>query len=150
MNKKKCISAIVFTACFLLLSFIPLFTSLGWDAMQNIQFKDKYIEQVKAYMMFPVFTDQLKNLDGQQVKVEGYVIPYDKTGGKIALSANPYSACFFCGKAGPASVMAINLKEHGKKYRTDNYRYFIGKLRLNASDIKEFYYILEDANEVKE
>ncbi|MFN5365339.1 MAG: hypothetical protein ACK5CH_07995, partial [Bacteroidota bacterium] len=53
---------------------------------------------------FPLFTEQVKQLDGKMVSVEGFAIPLDPTGNQVTLSANPYSACFFCGKAGPASI----------------------------------------------
>jgi len=151
MNKsRKTLACLVFT-CTLLLSFAPANpVAVSWDTLQNIPFKDKYIEEVKGYMLFPTFPSNLKSLDGKQVKVEGYIIPFDKTGAKVALSANPYASCFFCGKAGPASVMTVNLKVPNKKYRTDNYKSFTGRLRLNENDIKEFYYILDGAEEVKE
>ena len=150
MNKpKKALITLVIISTFLL-SYLPANPlTISWETLQNIAFKDKYTEEVKGYMLFPNFPANLKNLNGKQVKVEGYIIPFDKTGAKIALSANRYASCFFCGKAGPASVMTVNLKVANKKYRTDNYRTFTGKLRLNDSDIKGFYYILDEAEEVR-
>jgi hypothetical protein len=123
---------------------------LSWKTMQNIKFKNKYYKEIDGEMMVPEFTPEIKNLNGQQVRVEGYCIPVDEKGHYIALSANPYAACFFCGKAGPASVMTIQFKKKNKSYNTDDYRHFQGKLRLNYDDINEFYYVLEDAVEVKE
>lgn len=122
---------------------------LTWKTMQNIQFKKKYYKEIEGEMMAPVFTEELKKLDGQQVEVEGFCVPVDEKGRYIALSANPYAACFFCGKAGPASVMTIKFKKKNKSYNTDDYCYFQGRLRLNHDDINEFYYVLEDAVEVK-
>lgn len=122
---------------------------LTWSKLENIDFTEKYVKEVEGYMLFPKFTDELKKLNGKQVTVEGYVVPVDKTGSMVALSANPYAACFFCGKAGPASVMTIKLKTKNPKYKIDDYVKFTGILRLNDSDIKEFYYILENAAEIK-
>lgn len=123
---------------------------VSWDTLQSVPFRESYVKQIGGYMLFPRFTDELKKLDGKEVIVEGYVVPFDKTGAKVALSANSYSACFFCGKAGPASVMTINLKTPTLKYRTDQFRTFQGKLRLNEKDINEFYYILDNAIQVKQ
>ena len=119
-----------------------------WQQLQNITYEDKYIEEVKAKMMFPRFTFELRRLAGETVDIEGYVIPVDKTGMFVALSANPYAACYFCGKGGPASVMTAKLKKKNTRYRVDDYKTFRGILRLNSTDIHEFYYILESAEEV--
>jgi hypothetical protein len=122
--------------------------AVSWNLLQDIEFADKYFEEIKGYMLFPKFTSELKNLNGKEVFVEGYVIPFDKTGATVALSANPYASCFFCGKAGAASVMTLKFKVPNTKYKTDQYKYFKGKLKLNDSDIKQFYYVLEFAEEI--
>jgi hypothetical protein len=127
---------------------LPDVVRLDWNTLQNIQFQDKYVEEVKAYMKFPKFPWALKSLEGAVVDIEGYTIPFDKTGMKVALSANPYAACYFCGKSGPASVLTVNLKVKSKRYHIDNYKTFRGRLRLNSTDIHEFYYILEEAEDV--
>lgn len=134
---------------FILLSFsfiraeAPEFVS--WDTLQRVPFEAKWVKEANIDMLFPKFTPQLKALNGKLVRINGYIIPFDKTGAKLALSANPYSACYFCGKAGPASVLTVNLKVPSKKFKTDQYRGVIGRLRLNAQDIRDFYYIIDDA-----
>ena len=65
------------------------------------------------------------------------------------LSANPYSSCFFCGQAGPESVMEIQLLKQYDGLRMDQVITFKGKLRLNADDIYQLNYILEDAEVVE-
>jgi hypothetical protein len=122
---------------------------LSWSKLENIEFVEKYVKEVEGYMLFPKFPDFLKKLEGKTVTIEGYVVPVDKSGATVALSANPYAACFFCGKAGPASVMTIKLKIKNSKYKIDDYVKFTGTLRLNDDDIKEFYYILEQSSETK-
>ncbi len=138
----------------LVLLFLPIknleTVKVAWDTLQNIPFEEKYIPEIKGYMLFPKFPGQLKSLDGQIIEVEGYVIPVDKDRNFIALSANPYAACYFCNKAGPASVMTVRFKSKGKRYFIDNYKTFRGKLRLNSSDIHEFYYILEESEDISE
>lgn len=116
-----------------------------WQTLTNIQYTFKYFEEINMKMYAPVFSDTLRKLDGKVVEVEGYVIPFDEAGMEIALSANPFSACFFCGRGSPASVMSLRLLKPGKKYKIDDYLKFIGRLRLNHDDPKEFYYVLEEA-----
>ncbi len=133
-----------------LMSFVPANAPfLTWSKLENVEFVEKYVKDVEGYMLFPKFPEDLKKLDGKPVTVEGYVVPVDKSGSSVALSANPYAACFFCGKAGPASVMTVKLKVKNPKYKIDDYIKFTGNLRLNDDDIKEFYYILEQAVETK-
>jgi hypothetical protein len=65
------------------------------------------------------------------------------------LSANPYSSCFFCGQAGPESVMEIQLLKQYDGLRMDQVITFEGRLRLNADDIYQLNYILEEAEVVE-
>ena len=94
---------------------------------------------------FPLFTDNVKQLDGKMVSVEGFTIPLDPGGKQITLSQNPFSACFFCGKAGPASIMTVLFDNAEKQLRTDDYIYLTGRMRLNYSDPSQPYYTLEHA-----
>ncbi|MEY3194221.1 MAG: hypothetical protein RIQ78_318 [Bacteroidota bacterium] len=94
---------------------------------------------------FPLFTDGVKQLDGKIVAVEGFTIPLDPGGNQITLSANPFSACFFCGKAGPASIMTVLFDRAEKGLRTDDYIYLTGRMRLNYADPSQPYYTLEHA-----
>lgn len=118
---------------------------VSWTTLTNIKYEEKYFEATDMEMLAPIFTDELKALDGQSVEIEGYVIPLDEKGYEIALSANPYASCFFCGRADAASVMSIYLRDKKRKFKVDMYLHFIGTLKLNYDDPLEFYYILEDA-----
>jgi hypothetical protein len=136
---------LLLTSIFILEQGTPAPPKMAWKTLEGIGFDKRFVEDMNDYFLFPEFTKQIKALEGKTVDVEGYVIPFDKTGAEVALSANPYAACFFCGKAGPASIMIVKLKVKNTKLRTDMYKTFRGKLKLNATDPEEFYYILEDA-----
>lgn len=88
-------------------------------------------------------------MDGKVVQIRGYIIPVDVVQDYYVLSANPYSSCFFCGQAGPESVMEIQLKKSYDGLRMDKIVTFKGKLRLNADDIYQLNYVLEDAEVVE-
>ncbi len=121
---------------------------LNWDKLQDVPFEQKYIKEIKGTMLFPRFPMTIKILEGTVVEIEGYTIPIDMSGLTIVLFANPYAACYFCGKSGPASVLTVKLKVKNTSYHTDDYKTFRGKLHLNATDIGEFYYVLEGAVDV--
>jgi hypothetical protein len=93
----------------------------------------------------------MKALEGQLVRMTGYVIPIEETGDDavLVLSAFPYSSCFFCGGAGAETIMDIRLKKKTtKRFKKDETLTFRGKLRLNDSDLMFFNYILEDAEQL--
>ena len=127
---------------------IPI--KVDWEMLTKIQYHRKYFESMKMDLFAPVFPPNLKDLDGKMISIEGFVIPIDRSGDILALSANPYASCFFCGKASPASVLTLQLKKSGKRYKMDAFLSFSGKLRLNYDDPGQFYYILEEATEILE
>ena len=145
--RKKILCCILFCMC-LFCEAQQNSTYIDWRDLGNIDFEKKYLPEGQRNILFPKFPPVLQALNKTTVEVKGYIVPVDKEGKFIALSANPYASCFFCGNAGPASVMTVQLKTPNKKYRIDQFRKFRGTLRLNATDIREFYYVLENAIEI--
>jgi len=121
---------------------------LNWMVLQRVNTRPVSIEGIDGLLPLPVFSEKIKGYGGKMVDIDGYVIPLDKTGKTLVLSANSMAECFFCGKAGPATVMTIKLKKPDKKYKTDQLATFRGRLRLNDTDPKELFYILEDGFEI--
>lgn len=119
---------------------------LSWAVLQDVEFKAKYVKEIEGDMFFPSFPNNVLQLKGKKVTVKGFCVPVDKEGKTLALSASSYANCYFCGKSGPASVLTVKLKSP-KPYKLDAFVAFTGILKLNDSDIREFYYILEDAVE---
>ncbi len=120
---------------------------LNWNLLTDIRYVLTYNKKLKMEVYAPVFPDTLKNLNGRLVSIRGYVIPFEEEQTSVALSAFPFAACFFCGKASPASVMTVTFDQPGKRYKIDARRTFTGKLRLNYDDPEQFYYVLEAAAE---
>jgi hypothetical protein len=120
-------------------------TVITWEVLKDIEFQEVWSEEFNAVYMVPKFGSKVKSLDGKKVQIRGYVIPVDVLADYYVLSANPYSSCFFCGQAGPESVMEIQLSKQYDGLRMDQIITVQGKLRLNADDILQLTYILEDA-----
>ncbi|MCG8575725.1 MAG: hypothetical protein MI810_12630 [Flavobacteriales bacterium] len=121
---------------------------IAWKKLLDIQYRLQHFETKEVDMFSPVFGEELEALNGKEVIIEGFVIPFDEEGELIALSSNPYSSCYFCGNASPASVISMFLKDKDGRYDLDDYKKFKGKLRLNYDDPDLFYYVLEDAEEI--
>jgi hypothetical protein len=120
---------------------------LAWEVLMDIRYELRYFSELDMEIYAPVFPKAIKALDGKEVIIEGYVIPFDEEGELLSLSFNPYAACFFCGQASPASVISLYLKNKRKRYKVDDFRKFRGTLHLNSDDPNEFYYILRNARE---
>lgn len=127
------------------------YIQLKWQDLSQVKFEDKYNESIEEYILFPVFSDTLKALSGKKIQIEGFVIPFEETGDEsfVVLSAYPYLQCFFCGGAGPETVVDILPKEKLGRLKTDQRLTFKGKLRLNADDLDYLNYIMDDAELVK-
>lgn len=122
---------------------------IDWKFLAQVKFEDKYYPDYEAWYLYPVFSEAIKELDGKQVIIKGYMIPMDVEDGVFALSAYPFSNCFFCGGAGPESVMSIKFKGNHKKYKTDDVVTMVGILHLNDSNLEDFNYVLQSASEAK-
>jgi len=142
------------------LIFLVLFSFIGWSNLQaqreltwktlaDAEFNSVLIEEIDAYFWKPTFSAQIKALEGEEVFISGYVIPVDLDANYYVLSRFPFANCFFCGGAGPESVIDLRFKGINRAYKTDERLSFKGKLKLNDSDIYQMTYILVDAVEYK-
>jgi hypothetical protein len=107
-----------------------------------------YLEELKAYYWKPLFGKDIQKSEGEDFYITGYVIPVDIDEDFYVLSRYPFANCFFCGGAGPETV--VDLQFDGKaprEYATDERLTFAGKLRLNADDIYQMNYIIDGAHE---
>ena len=120
-----------------------------WKTLAKITYKKEYDEFLGFKIDKPVFSEEIKALNGKEVTVKGFIIPVEGYKGhkEFILSAFPYSMCFFCGGAGPESVMEV--------YATEPIEYSAesiiikGKLILNHDDVNKLMYSLTDAKLVK-
>ncbi len=103
---------------------------IKWSTFERLQFEEVYDAESAAWLLAPIFTEDLNKLDGEEIKITGYIIALDVIGDEYALSAFPFASCFFCGASGPESVMEL-LLENKEKYLTDEVHTFVGRLRLN-------------------
>jgi len=137
----------------LFLSFFFLFISISysqknvsWETLADVTFEEKYYEEVDMHLLYPVFGPGPKASEKKEVKISGYAIPVDAEGTLWVLSRYPNSSCFFCGGAGPESVVELQFKEKKKQaIKMDQFITLQGVLHLNDSDIDHMNYILKSA-----
>lgn len=120
-----------------------------WTTLGKVTFKKQYDEMLGFKVDVPVFGEEVKALNGKLVEIKGYIIPVEgyKNQKEFVFSAFPYNMCFFCGGAGPETVMEVYARE-SVKYTAEAI-ILRGKLELNDSDVNRLMYILNNAEMVR-
>jgi len=115
-----------------------------WDTLARVRFenrKDKSGYDVEV----PVFSPQLTVFNNKKISLKGYIIPLEELGGqgRFMLSSLPFNLCFFCGAAGPETV--IEVQTPVKIPFTTKPIILEGTLVLNDKDPNHHMYILTAA-----
>ncbi|KYG83303.1 hypothetical protein [Roseivirga echinicomitans] len=113
-----------------------------WKTLTEVTYEISKDEYGDVYL--PVFSKEIQAVEGQEVEVDGYIIPFEGMfkPTQLIISSLPISECFFCGSGGPETVMEVTMKEQ-IKYTTKRIR-IRGKLALNKKDPDKLMYILTD------
>jgi len=116
----------------------------GWQLLAEVTFETKPADQNGFEVDLPKFSKRLKEADGKKIILKGYLIPLSELNGKqqYMLSSLPFSSCYFCGGAGPETVVELESKEK-IKFVTKQIT-MEGTLTLNASDPDHHIFILKN------
>jgi len=120
--------------------------SLNWKLLGMIKFIKK-ADKEYGEVMYPQVSPLLKQKNGKRIAMSGFIIPIDNT--TFALSKNVFASCFFCGQAGPETIMGIKFKGDTPKLKTDQYVTLVGTFRINENDVEDWIYHIEEAVIVK-
>lgn len=119
-------------------------TKNAWKVLSKVDYETRFDELTQFEEEYPIFSEEVKALDGTEITLEGWMIPLDELRGEnyFVLSSLPFANCFFCGGAGPETVMEIFSKKQidftEKKIKVT------GKLKINADDPLRLMYILNE------
>lgn len=144
MSNKNMILSLAFCLCMWLLPGSSAFAQEDmWQKLADLTWKHFYDETLGFDVSQPVFGEELKKLDGKQITINGYVLPVDLEGDNMIISAFPFASCFFCGNAGPETVMQLDI---AKNMRLVDKKITVrGTLQLNDQDFLSLVYSLKDA-----
>ncbi len=136
---------IIVAIVFLIVSFLgrAQTSSENWKTLSLIEYEKSSDEYGEIYV--PNFGTEIKNLEGREIELSGYIIPFEGMfkPDHLIISSVPVASCFFCGGSGPESVAEVDLKE-SVKYTAKKVT-IKGKLKLNSTDVDQLMYILEEA-----
>lgn len=116
--------------------------AITWETLADITYTRKFNKQEEMYFMYPTFGNKVRMLEGKTVSIKGYMIPVDETGEFYVISAKPMAQCFFCGGSGPESLIELEFRKKGRRFKTDEIRTLKGVLKLNPEDVEHLNYIL--------
>lgn len=132
----------------LLVSTVSAQETDAWKILSEVRFETMSTRGDGYEMDVPRFSDRLKSYNGKRITVKGYLIPLSEMGGKQAymLSSLPFSSCYFCGGAGPETVIEIETKQTISF--TTNQIAMEGVFVLNDKDPDHHMYILKQAKRI--
>jgi hypothetical protein len=109
-------------------------TLVSWNSFAEVTFHRQYSETFgfEVNVKPPEFSKELMAFNGKEIKVKGYVIPVDVELGMYMVSANAFANCFFCGNAGPETVVEIFPSSKLPRFKTDEIVTFSGILQINT------------------
>ena len=113
--------------------------AISWDILSKVDlvFDDNDL--------VPDYSDEIRKLDGERIKMVGFVIPLDSLGQRQLLSVNsPH--CPFCLPAGPAGFVELNCEEP-LEFTTEPV-VVTGVFKLLIQDWSGYYYRMDDVREV--
>ena len=139
---------IILLFAFLLLANLQLSAqeNITWSILADVKFKKQFSEELGMSIDSAIFGDQVKTFEGKEVIITGYMIPLDALGISYVISKNTNANCFFCGGAGPETVIELEMKPGAiRRYKTDEMQTFKGKLQMNKTNEDQLTYVLLEA-----
>lgn len=118
-----------------------------WELFAKTNFKEKLNENLGLHFFYPQFKPELLALQGKMVELQGFHIPLGNGSEEtLILSKYPMAECFFCGGAGPESIAVVYLKSPlNRRPKLDQILKVRGILQLNATDVEEMTFIIQNA-----
>ena len=122
----------------------------AWQTLGKVTFKKQYDDLLGFKIDIPVFSETVRAIDGDEITLRGYIVPTQgyKSHNEFVFSAFPYNMCFFCGGAGPETVIEVVTVE-AIEYTADPIT-IKGKLALNDEDPNRLMYALSGATLLEE
>jgi len=123
----------------------------SWKTLGKVTLEKKYDEFMDIEIEVPKFSDEIIALSNKEIEVKGYFVPLEgkKSQSNFMFSAYPYNMCFFCGGAGPESVMQVFMENDKKVAFSDKPMKLKGVLQLSFGDVNNMMYTLVNAQVIK-
>lgn len=111
-----------------------------WHVLAQVGFEKK--QGIHGWTVeVPVFSQHVKSWNGKRITLKGYILPAGEVGStRYMFSSQPFNLCYFCGAAGPETVVELDTSQ--KIAFSSQPMTITGILVLNAADEDRHMYIL--------
>ena len=122
-----------------------------WRTLGLMKFERQYSENDGVSQQQGRFVPIIEALEGKEITIKGYVVPLSgkKAQSHFMFSAYPFSDCFFCGKAGPESVIEVFVENQKKISFSDKAITLKGTFKFTSRDPNDIMFTLENAELVE-
>lgn len=131
---------VLLTICHLSFTGVEKGIPITWKTLTDVTFTTRLDLRKKEYIKIPAFGPSVTGLEGRRVQIKGYMIPVSIPDDIYVISEKPMSSCFFCGSAGPETLMELEFKKKPRRFKTDEIRTLSGVLELNNDDTERLCY----------
>ncbi len=123
-----------------------------WRTLGLMKFERQYSEHDGIGQGAGRFVPIIEALEGKEITLKGYVVPLSgkKAQSHFMFSAYPFSDCFFCGKAGPESVVEAFTKDQKKIKFSEKPITIKGIFKFTSRDPNDIMFTLEEVELVKD
>ena len=119
---------------------------LTWKDVIDVYAKEVSFSEKNPALAIKGQGKSLKDIEGKVITITGYFLDLDPDGEWFMVSKNPFATCFFCGGAGPETVMELmKFKNVKKKFKTDDIVEVTGTLKMIVENEDDVGFVLYDA-----
>jgi hypothetical protein len=119
---------------------------LTWKDVIDVYAKEVAFSEKNPAKAIKGHGKSLKEIEGKTITITGYFLDLDPDGEWFMVSKNPFATCFFCGGAGPETVIELlKFKNIKKKYKTDDIVEVTGTLKMIAENEEDVGFVLFNA-----
>jgi hypothetical protein len=122
-----------------------------WRTLALMKFERQYSENDGiGQQQQGRFISLIEALEAKEITLKGYIVPLSGKNAQshFMFSAYPYSDCFFCGKAGPESVVEVFTKNQKLITFKEGAITLKGIFRFTSRDPNDIMFTLENAEVV--
>jgi hypothetical protein len=136
------------------LLFVVTFTAQAqtnaWGSLMLTTTTQEFDPTLGMEVDIPNIHPAAKQLAGSEIELEGFILPLEgkKAQSHFMFSTFPINMCYFCGRAGPESVIEVFMKNGTTVPFTDNKIWLKGVLRINEGNPQSNIYTLEHAEKL--
>jgi|UniRef100_UPI004047D6B5 hypothetical protein len=141
--KSKSLFCLIFLGLFFNSTYSQL--KIGWKDVIDIYAKEVIFSEKNPAKAIKGQGKSLKDIEGKKISITGYFLDLDPDGKWFMISKNPFATCFFCGGAGPETVIElIRFENKDKKFKTDDIVTATGTIKMITENEVDVSFILQD------